>query len=58
MTSTPNNDWVLSLGSALGTNNVWSVDGVSGVISFTGGLSYAGTDMDMVIQCTGRVWGN
>tara|TARA_B100000745_G_C20002290_1_gene340233 strand:- start:165 stop:686 length:522 start_codon:yes stop_codon:yes gene_type:complete len=42
--STPNNDWVLSLGSALGTNNVWSVDGVSGVISFTGGLSYAGTD--------------
>ena len=42
--STTNNDWVLSLGSALGTNNVWSVDGVSGVISFTGGLSYAGTD--------------
>ena len=37
--STPNNDWVLSLGSALGTNNVWSVDGVSGVISFTGGLA-------------------
>ena len=42
--STPNNDWVLSLGSVLGTGNVWSVDGVSGVISFTGGLSYAGTD--------------
>ena len=42
--STTNNDWVLSLGSALGTNNVWSVDGVSGAISFTGGLSYAGTD--------------
>ena len=41
--STTNNNWVLSLGSALGTNNVWSVDGVSGVISFTGGLSYGGT---------------
>tara|TARA_B100001167_G_C16675964_1_gene259962 strand:- start:6 stop:521 length:516 start_codon:yes stop_codon:yes gene_type:complete len=41
--STTNNDWVLSLGSTLGTNNVWSVDGVSGVISFTGGLSYGGT---------------
>ena len=41
--STVNNDWVLSLGTALGTNNVWSVDGVSGVISFTGGLSYTGT---------------
>ena len=42
--STPNNDWVLSLGTALGTNNVWSVDGSTGLISFTGGLSYAGTD--------------
>ena len=42
--STTNNDWVLSIGSALGTNNVWSVDGSTGVISFTGGLSYAGTD--------------
>ena len=41
--STTNNDWVLSIGTALGTNNVWSVDGVSGVISFTGGLSYTGT---------------
>ena len=30
--STTNNDWVLSIGTALGTNNVWSVDGVSGVI--------------------------
>ena len=36
--STPNNDWVLSLGSTLGTGNVWSVDGVSGAISFTGGV--------------------
>ena len=42
--STVNNDWVLSLGTALGTNNVWSVDGSTGLISFTGGLSYAGTD--------------
>ena len=41
--STTNNDWVLSIGSALGTNNVWSVDGSTGVISFTGGLSYTGT---------------
>ena len=42
--STVNNDWVLSLGTALGTNNVWSVDGSTGLISFTGGLSYQGTD--------------
>ena len=42
-TNTANNDWVLSIGAVLGTGNVWSVDGVSGVISFTGGLSYTGT---------------
>ena len=42
--STVNNDWVLSIGTALGTNNVWSVDGSTGLISFTGGLSYTGTD--------------
>ena len=44
--STVNNDLVLSLGTALGTNNVWSVDGSTGLISFTGGLSYTGTNWD------------
>ncbi len=37
--STVNNDWVLSLGTTLGTNNVWSVDGSTGLITFTGGLN-------------------